>query len=319
MYESLSQTGKEVAQLIPYLGEDWSSLVLSIALDIAEEDIQAVVFELEDRGLIYRARSGEARAHSVLPLTVEYLQDKWEEDRDLYRIVTERLTDAFASDELDKSVLDLSTKQRVPFLRKRSLEKLSAGEWRAALRLAELGYSYEPTAMFQFLAGYALYKLGRKGPGLKRMEVAHDESSEGTKLEDWCLVELAKAYFAAGGRRAERKAIGLVVDCLHAEKEIPMEVLLRATQCAVHLKQFDSLVDIIGRVDDDPTLLSVFVEMRSLLENANFVREASPQLLAAKLHRLIASDIVEDQVKSDLEKLRADMENRSPRTSLRHQ
>ena len=81
MFESLSETARDAAALIPYLELEWKPATLSIALDKPVDDVRRAIHEISDKGIIYRSwvsRSEEDKgasqsgALSVLPLTKDF-------------------------------------------------------------------------------------------------------------------------------------------------------------------------------------------------------------------------------------------------------
>ncbi len=76
MFDTLSDTAKDVAKLIPYLEAEWTPLMISIALGLPADVVKMAIYEISDKGLIYPARGARAGGYIALPLTKDYLSGK---------------------------------------------------------------------------------------------------------------------------------------------------------------------------------------------------------------------------------------------------
>jgi len=56
MYDTLSASAKDAAKLIPYLDSEWKPMTLSIMLDLPLETVRMAIYELADKGIIYRTK-----------------------------------------------------------------------------------------------------------------------------------------------------------------------------------------------------------------------------------------------------------------------
>ena len=79
MYDTLSDSAKDAAKLIPYLDAEWKPMTLSVMLDLPVESVHLAIFELADKGIIYRTSEISDDDYGVLPLTKEFLSNKWHE------------------------------------------------------------------------------------------------------------------------------------------------------------------------------------------------------------------------------------------------
>ena len=89
MYDSLSEVARNAAELIPYLDSEWKPMTLSVMLDIPEETVRLAIYELADKGIIYRTNEVSEDDYGVLPLTKEFLSNKWHEHQAFRRQVIE--------------------------------------------------------------------------------------------------------------------------------------------------------------------------------------------------------------------------------------
>jgi len=222
MYDTLSDNAKNTAILCPYLGEEWNNLTVSIALNKTVSEIDEAIKELEDKGLILASMPGKHETYSVLPLTMDYLSNKWHENEVLQREVRERISDKLASCEgQDIFGADIETRANLLLKKAEALEEENKLD--DALKLISLGLrSVKKDSTSEILAtklsfaeGRVLFrKSGNKGSGITLMKKVL--SSKGSPMEYLGneRLFLAEAIFDYGSRTEETEALKIVAESI---------------------------------------------------------------------------------------------------------
>ena len=132
MYDALSPLAKGISKPPSILEADWRPTTLSIALDADPEEVQAAVYEISENGIIYE--TGAPGSYGVLPLTREFLLDKWNRNLKLKKSVMDRFADMFCSSERDGHLLEWPADVRASFLKQHAVGKLADKQHEKALR-----------------------------------------------------------------------------------------------------------------------------------------------------------------------------------------
>jgi hypothetical protein len=163
MFDALSDTAKDAARLIPYLEKEWKPITISIALDIPIDAARTAIYELSDKGIIFRTKDDRPDDYTVAALTNDFLSNKWHESH-LIRKVEERFADMFATNPSDGFLLEWEINRRLDFLTKLAREQTKRRAHARALKLIRLAQSWlDPSITksaleLRFLEGRNLYE-----------------------------------------------------------------------------------------------------------------------------------------------------------------
>lgn len=262
MFDELEVNGRNVALLYPYLGTNWTLPILSIALDIPEEEVVRALDELENRGVVFRKGVQAEDMPGVLPLTKEFLAIKVRNNAALEEAVDARLADALG--QANPLVANLDTQKGQEVLAGAIERKIAKGDLVAADRLAKLMAQQTNGAenkKAQFYAGQILYMKDQAGAGKEMMQAVLKEMSESperTALDltlGMLLLEAASKQdraegalqltrLVAKGSEVALQALGKVTDILMRNGDISSVRLLlsvqhKASAAAAIAKAFD--------------------------------------------------------------------------------
>lgn len=135
MFDELDENARNVALLYPYLGTSWTLPILSIALDVPEEEVVRALAELENRGVVFAKGSQAEDMPGVLPLTKEFLTIKVRNSAELEEKVDARLADALG--QANPLVANLDTQKGQEVLAAAIERKIGKGDLVAAEKLAK--------------------------------------------------------------------------------------------------------------------------------------------------------------------------------------
>lgn len=179
MFDELDVHGRNVALLYPYLGTNWTLPILSIALDIPEEEVIRALEELENRGVVFRKGVQAEEMPGVLPLTKEFLAIKLRNSATLEEVVDARLADALG--QANPLVANLDTQKGQEVLAGAIARKIAKGDLVSADRLAKLMAQQSSGAenkKAQFYTGQILYMKDQAGAGKEMMQAVLKGMSE---------------------------------------------------------------------------------------------------------------------------------------------
>jgi len=248
MFDELEENGRNVALLYPYLGTNWTLPILSIALDIPEEEVVRALGELENRGVVFRKGVQTEDMPGVLPLTKEFLAIKVRNNAALEELADARLADALG--QANPLVANLDTKKGQEVLAGAIERKIAKSDLVAADRLAKLMAQRTNGAenkRAQFYAGQILYMKDQAGAGKEMMQVVlkgMGESPERTALDltlGMLLLDAASkqdrvegalqlTQLVARGSELAPQVLGKVVDMLMRSGDISSIRLLLSVQ-----------------------------------------------------------------------------------------
>lgn len=173
MFDGLSANSKRVALLNPYLESNWTLPILSIALDISEEEILSSLSELEHRGVVFARANGIGDMPGLLPLTKDFLGIKAKHEGSLEATADARL--AAALGDANPLVAGLDPKKRVEVLINAVRRKIDENKLGEAERLANFLHQIlngSENHAGKFLVGQILFLKGSKSHGKDLMNQA---------------------------------------------------------------------------------------------------------------------------------------------------
>jgi hypothetical protein len=300
MYDALSDTAKDAAKLIPDLGSDWNAITLSIALNIPIETVRLAIYELADKGIIFRSGDKRTDDYGVLPLTRDYLSGKWNESHALRRKVEDQFTQMFSSDKSDGFLLDWDVKRRVDFLTRQARTKIASGEYDAARKLVQLAQNWSQDAglsdsaiKLRFLEGQILYTSGsNKLAGIVHMRQAIEHDNNDSNLEGAEILLFAEALFAHGDRTAEKEASAMVLTGLQRGGVLTEMLLDRFIGSCLTRNDSRLIATIISKIKDGHLLCIAFDRIELLL-NDRTVAYSHRDAWADGIKRLLGDPLVD--------------------------
>ncbi|WP_077003206.1 ATP-binding protein [Variovorax sp. KK3] len=171
MFDGLEENPRNVALLYPYLGNSWTLPILSIALDIPEDEVLRALAELENRGVVFSKRAQAEDMPGLLPLTKEFLAIKVRQSGKLEEAVDARLADALG--QANPLVATLDTQKRLEVLTSAIDRKISERNLEAADKLAKFMVtlvSGSENKRAQFFTGQILFLRDQAETGKEMMQ-----------------------------------------------------------------------------------------------------------------------------------------------------
>ena len=284
MYDALSPIARDTATLCHYLGNEWNSLTISIALGRPLAEINEAIKELETRGIILAAIPGSDEAFSVLPLTMDFLANKWNENSSLRNEVESRMRDAFAQDEYKGDMFGWPVEKRVEVLHSLALKLENSRQFDKALQLTQLALqwssknaklkSFLPT--LYFLEGRIIYKQrGKRSEGISRMENALNQVDPNILSRNFaneCLF-LAEAILDYGRRSEEVHALNLIVEAISHSNQVNQVLLKRFCRIAIKGEKKELMSKLFRQIKQPNHAYWVIEEIWAYLDNRQLVFE----------------------------------------------
>jgi hypothetical protein len=292
MFDSLSETAKSAAALIPYLDVEWRPESISIALKMPVLEVRAAIHELSDKGIIYRQRDDRPDDYAVLPLTRDFLFNKWNstECDTLRRSVEDRFEQNFSSDE--GFLYDWPHERRVAFLLRRSRQRIEEGKCAEALPLIKLAQSWassgddpQSEAHLRFLEGKCLYTNGSRAAGIAHMRQALN-SDYSASLTGSDLLFFADVLFMHGSSSAEKEASDAAMRGVETGGSLDAGLLQRLIACNIKRGDSKLIARLVSQLQDGALLRSAFDQIQTFLQDSR-IAYAHEREWASGLERLL--------------------------------
>jgi hypothetical protein len=309
MYDSLSEVARSAAELIPYLDSEWKPMTLSVMLDIPVETVRFAIYELADKGIIYRTNEIAEDDYGVLPLTKEFLSNKWHEHQAFRRQVMGRLDEMFEADDTEGALLEWPEERRVQHLTSLARKRTDSGDSSRALKVINLAQSWlvghnelhREEVILRFLEGQNLYALGRKAPGIAHMRqaVTSEKSEEYLTPRDFLF--FAEVLFDHGGLSAEKEACQNVTAAVQLGETPSVSVWEKFVECSITRNDLKPVALLVSNLHDVHLLTLVFDRLGKLLIGTpGYTYEDE---WAAALGRILNSPLVDEEKKTDYRQL----------------
>ena len=205
MYDSLSRLARETALCIPFLSENANSSNIALLLQKSSREIDEAMNELEDKGLIFFHNDIEKKSFFVLPLTIDFLSEKLNQNGNFRK----KLIAVSADNEgihLPKTQQVEVYYQRAVFLEnsvtnfKKASELVNAALQTISKEVIDVAPKLHQS--LKFLDGKITYRLGEFSKGIARMTMALMKENEiYFSPEDFLF--LARAIFSHGSGKYE--------------------------------------------------------------------------------------------------------------------
>jgi hypothetical protein len=268
MFDELSELAKDVATLSPFLGEEWRVPTLSVALDRSEEEIQSAVTELRDRGIILAQTERVDEAMRLLPMTLDFLANKWHESSALSDAVNSRLADAVGSEHADGLLINWPYAKRIEVVIRRITELRTSKDYPRALKLISLAKTWNETIRdphVNFLEGELTYLSHHWTGGIALMKRALENADPEVQLgrEKWVL---ADALTRHGVKADEHLAATLYAEALPTRETIETPLMRKAMKLMLRQPDLGALIEFISNLEKGN---ACFNAMRILVEVAD--------------------------------------------------
>jgi hypothetical protein len=303
MFDALNEGARNAAKLIPYLDLEWKPMTLSVMLDLPLETVRLAIYELADKGIIYRTNETAEDDYGVLPLTKEFLSGKWHENQTFRKQVIARLDEMFESEGAEGVLLEWSEERRVQHLTLLARKRTEMGDHERALKMINLAQSWldaqdlrEQEIILRFLEGQNLYTLGRKAGGIAHMRQAVTAETAHEALEASDFLFFAEALFAFGGLSTEKEACQNVSIGIQRGAHPSMSAWSAFVDCSIKRSDLKPLASIMATISEMDLIALVFDRLGKLLIGTpghTFADE-----WAAALSRLLASSHLADDKKA---------------------
>ena len=272
MFDSLSDVAKNAAELIPYLDTEWKPVTLSVMLDLPVETVRHGIFELADKGIIYRPSEMVDDDYGVLPLTKEFLFNKWHEHQTFRKQVMARLDEMLETDAADGALLEWPEERRVKHLTDLARKRTRSGDFTRALKMVNLAQSWlaprdlhREAVILRFLEGESLYMTGRKAPGIAHMRQAVTAENAQEYLHAKDFLFFAKSLFGFGGLASEKEACENVSTGIQLGENPSIAVWEKFIDRSIERNDIRPIALIISNIYDIPLLCIVFDKLGKLL------------------------------------------------------
>lgn len=306
MYEELSEIAQNVALLCPYLGDDWNIYNISIALSESEDNILDAISELENKGILSKTVSSSSESFSILPLTMDFLFNKWNENSTLKKDVQDRFADAIVSADRSGNPLCLPTEEKVSALYQKALEYEENSEFKKALRIVNLALQYAvekktsnnriDTIPLQFLQGKLFYLNHQKPKGIGIMKAALDNSSDGGKKYPEDQIFLAQAQFN-GAVKYESEAISRVINSINVSHTISEQLIYEFCNRVLKQQDYKRLEKLMLRTQSPKYAYWIVKNVEDRLGDSQFIFNLGDSLVS--ILRLAASSELPSKMEKD--------------------
>ncbi len=253
MFDELSPIAQRLGTIYPCFETTWNPDLAALALGVSEDEIERAVTELKQRGLLLASQSGSMETLKVLPLTMEFLNNRWHKNKKLAEDVKARLTEAIGTNPHSGMWYELPLEQRLPLIRARAIELLALAppKTNEARRLILVGLQWDPKSQtLMFLEGKARYMSGDRHVGIAHMR--HTIlSGEAAALEAQDRAYFATAVFAHGREAEVETAFAQVLYLMRQKERIDDQLLEVFFQTAATNGKIDLLAQSFELIDTE--------------------------------------------------------------------
>ena len=281
MYDALSPLAREAALLCPYLGEEWNTSSVCVALDVKESEAAAAFYELKDRGIIFASSAIEENALSVLPLTSDFLSNKWHENATLRARVAKRLRDALGTSDSEGLLLKLPRAERIPLVLRRAEELVKVRDFTNAARLVRLGLQWRADSQIVFLDGRIRYESGEVLNGIALMKVAIRRAQQEGSAQARGLLFLGEALLKHGDTEGQREGLEILEDGLRLGGSLKAADAGEFVKVALDLREFRLLDRVLGRGTSEETHFEITSALLPFLDRADLMQCCGSSIMHA--------------------------------------
>ncbi|MDX6445954.1 MAG: LuxR family transcriptional regulator, glucitol operon activator [Blastocatellia bacterium] len=287
MFDEISRLAQDVAVLGVYLENKCNTTTLSVVLDKTEDEMEAAFKELKAKGILLDNFSDERTALSFLPLTEDFLANKWNENKGF----RER---ALARMKLKGINFNHTAEQRFTDVRERVKELKKAGNHKEAIQQVTIALSLDPqNSVLLFLRGSALYESGRRREGLNLMQYVVTGNEENPALLDERIV-LSLALIEYGTAKTTKE--GLRILKLASEKaQLPSHAINALIKASLEMRDYRGISDALFNINSASEAAAIAQSVKPYLDDREFIYRCAGNLPRMLRLALGADDIAQDQ------------------------
>lgn len=279
MYDELSPLAQDVAQLCPYLGDSWNIHALAVTLGKAETLVADAVEELKDRGIVFAASSTEKDALTMLPLTADFLANKWNENGSLRQQVERQLAETILSGAHRATLFQLPVADLVRVLRDNADRLRGSKDFDGARKLVRYAMTRSVDPIWQFLEGRIQYEAGHKGEGLSNMRAALERGQSANWANE--QIYFARALLTDGRREDEGHALSLLAETANQWSNFHREVIELFCHRALELEDYELIAKAVQKTTDGEPLYWLIKALSRAFENSALIFWCGHSLVTA--------------------------------------
>ncbi len=286
MFDEISLLARDVAVLGVYLENNCNTATLSVVLDRTEDEIEEAFKELKAKGILLDSFSDERKALSFLPLTEDFLANKWNEGKDFRERTLARM-------KLKGINFNQTVEERFADVRVRVKELEKAGNYKDALQQIKIALSLDPqNSILLFLRGSVLYESGRKREGLNLMQYVIAGNEENPTLLDE-RIQLSLALIEYGTAKTTKEGLRLLkLASEHAK--LPSNALIPLIKASLELRDYKLISDALFNLNSASEAAIIAASVKPHLEDREFIYRCGGNL-PRMLRLALGADVTEAQ------------------------
>ncbi len=278
MFDGLSSIARDVALLCSYLGDEWEPLLLSIALGQPVKSVDRAIDELENKGILQSSIPSRKGSFSVLPLTMDFLSNKWHQNKKFREEVLERICKSAVSSTHRGHLLDWPIKERVKVLFENALKLEKKDDFEEALKNVKLALQWsidnqimnDDTEKMRFLEGKIIYKFKDKREGITRMQIVLENISKNLSYSDENIF-YAQAVLSHGRSNEEMDALKRIVSYIQSSSIVTQPLIEEFFSRTIRLGDFKLLSDLMNNAKDNSYSYWILKASLGYLSNKQFL------------------------------------------------
>jgi tetratricopeptide (TPR) repeat protein len=287
MFDEISRLAQDVAVLGVYLENNCNTTTLSVVLDKSDDEIEEAFVELRAKGILLDNFSDSRKALSFLPLTEDFLANKWNENKSFREKALARM-------KLKGINFNQTVEERFSHVRERIQELKNACNYKDALQQVEIALSLDPqNSSLLFLRGDVLYDSGRKREGLNLMQFVVAGNEENPTLLDE-QIRLSLALIEYGTAKTTKE--GLRILKLASEHgQLPPNAVNALIKASLELRDYRGISGALFNLNSASEAAAVAQAVKPYLQDREFIYRCAGNLPRMLRLALGAADIAKEQ------------------------
>jgi len=279
MYDALSVEAKEIACLSTYLGlENWTDISCSILLDLEESIVKKSIAELEDKDILIRPENETGNGvRNMLPITSQFLSNKWHQNRNLRVRVEEKIEALVPIPDKEGNIFTWPIEERIKHIFEYTSELELEEKYKEADKLIKLAYQWDmddslnslTMIKLKFREGKIKYLKGQERElGILQMSKALEGYDEELELYyEWLFLGFAMLKH---GRQSDEKIVWQILsNNLSLLKEVPLYVTVSIYEKLFIKRQFEILRRLLVIIKDPDLAYQIYHNLDSRFKNNN--------------------------------------------------
>lgn len=274
MYDELSPTAKEVALLSIYLNlEDWTEVSCSIILEKEEREIVEAISELEDKDILI-VNGDSTSQMNMLPITVQFLKQKWHENRTLRLKVGRAIDELVPIDDGQTNIFDLPINERLEKIYWYTKQLEDEERYSKASKLIRLTRQWlnhkdldeSISVRLHFREGKIIYLNDRdKENGILRMKWALEGKEQTKELsEEWVFLAIALMNF--GRQSDEKDALQILENHLGSTDILIKEFSYTHFERFFNKRKFQLIIKGLSRIKSPKKAYDIYKGLKVMLQ-----------------------------------------------------